>query len=332
MVEHAACSSGETDGGYYYESVVTSPIVFCLQLGLLWITLRNDQFHAIYTLSKQSVILYVLMHLCCLNLIVADYLRYVVDPIYHFLPGTIFCDFFAFSARAMAVLTYTLYLYQILNRIVTSFSNSHLKISNITIRIFQFLVVVPVLLWIGAFSVQHDGICINQWNPKDTFRPILYCDWPWADELSYCLYVALAWIAGLNIVFGAMFGFKLSQLRVAGKSNERLNAHFEALILKNSILTITGSACTVLNYMLWIVTGMPCWLYLDGFINTMVIGGMFRFNDRHYHRICRPCVVLFSKSGLRPSNAELRVVSNKRHCLSADMQESMSTRLLLEES
>merc|ERR1719295_1893980 len=112
------------------------PIVFCLQLGLLWITIRNDQFHAISKLTKQPVILFVLMHLCCSYWIVADYIRYVVDPIYHFLPNTIFCDFFAFGARAMAVLTYTLYLYQILNRIVTSFSKSHLQISNVTVRIF----------------------------------------------------------------------------------------------------------------------------------------------------------------------------------------------------
>ena len=239
-MKHSRCMEGHSSGGFYWESTITGPLIFSLQLILLFVTLCNKSFHAI---SLQARILYISLQLTCLYWALADYLRYVVDPYYHFLPDTIFCDITAFTSRAIGCLCYALYLYQILLRLETSFATSHLKPSWITIFTFKLIIVLTMSGWLVTLAVFHDSrICINSWKPHDLPYPLMYCDLPWTDWLSYAMFAALAIIAGLNIVFGAMFGLKLSKLRVSGQHNQHHNAHFEALILKNSTFKIEKRA------------------------------------------------------------------------------------------
>eukprot|EP01083_Nonionella_stella_P159854 521920_1 len=88
---------------------------------------------------------------------------------------------------------------------------------------------------------------------------------------------------------------KLKQLLRHEPANAEVKFQYKSLIIKNSILSLCGAISTLLSYMIWVSHALPisaALLYFDMFLNCLVIGLMFRQNERHYKRLCGCCVVM----------------------------------------
>merc|ERR1711879_788654 len=110
----------------------------------------------------------------------------------------------------------------------------------------------------------------------------------------------------LNVLFGAIFSFKLSSL-VGLHNISRRNACVEedssangaqcykmkALIVKNNILTFAGCISTISFYVLYVPLNDSTVVRADAFVNCLIVGLMFSYNQNHYQRLCGPCNLLY---------------------------------------
>jgi len=106
----------------------------------------------------------------------------------------------------------------------------------------------------------------------------------------------------------------LRHISSANKDNEHLNLNLKSLIFKNAILTVTGSVSTITAYAVWImvpVSATP--LYIDLVVNCLVIGLMSKSNEKHYKRLCRPCIMVCYNYGKQDSatSMEKEIESSK---------------------
>ena len=102
-------------------------------------------------------------------------------------------------------------------------------------------------------------------------------------------------LAAFNITFGWIFIAKLIRLLSNHKDNEHIQFGMKSLIVKICILTLTGSVSTILCWSLWISDMLnfgAVFLYIDLFVNSMVIGLMFKTNEKHYKRLCKCWIIL----------------------------------------
>ena len=80
----------------------------------------------------------------------------------------------------------------------------------------------------------------------------------------------------LNFCYGVIFTVKLRQFVKLGESagSDVDRFRFEALIIKNDLLTFVGILSTTVFYSFWAITGFQKseFLYLDVFLNCLVIG------------------------------------------------------------
>ena len=63
----------------------------------------------------------------------------------------------------------------------------------------------------------------------------------------------------------------------------------------------------MLSYVLFMLLNQGAFLYADNLINCMVIGLMFRYNERHFKSLCRPCIVLCFSCDKSSSELERKV-------------------------
>ena len=200
----------------------------------------------------------------------------------------------AFMTRPGAF--YTLYCLQILDRVVVSFTGSYLALSQCTIIMYKFAIsLIPLSEIMYIFwGFQFNG-CFRRWSPDDFDESIIYCDL--SDPINknipdreVALFGGVAMITILNVSFLCVFTHKLRQIMSGNDENNGLNNKFRNLVLKNAICSIHGSLSTIISPILWLKTHFVCWLYLDLFLNSMVIGLMQSHNQKLYECICNPCI------------------------------------------
>ena len=76
--------------------------------------------------------------------------------------------------------------------------------------------------------------------------------------------------------------------------------------MKQNILTVIGCISTTLGYVMFSTLFIAVLLHLDVFINSLVIGLMFRWNAGVYACLCRPCIMLC------PYSAERKTEKNEK--------------------
>merc|ERR1712130_513571 len=69
--------------------------------------------------------------------------------------------------------------------------------------------------------------------------------------MIYMIFTALSIAAIINIVFGAIFSFKLKKILIKGPHNKELNQETVFLIGKSCILTVVGTVSTICSFVLW---------------------------------------------------------------------------------
>ena len=166
-------------------------------------------------------------------------------------------------------------------------------------------------LLVDDFTLQ----CTVPWAPPDMNKSTTFCVVPPSQLILVRFYIFHFWVTMvifLNITFGAIFSFKLSQFN---KSSDRSdNFQFEALIVKNNILTVVGCISTTLFYVLWFTMDPILFLFVDVMINCLVIGLMQKSNETLYKRLCGPCIMLCMIRSFKRqrSSTEMAEIKTKR--------------------
>lgn len=251
-------------------------------------------------------ILYITLQIWAILFVLNGAFRYAIDPHTHLLRDTIGCRFMAFASYYFPGTYFGLYLFQISLRLENSFKGSYLALNQNTLYILRGLILLIPVTAIWSITVdlmtdsEGDLDCIMEWHPSDLNQVVRYCTVP-IDDMKYtkpALWGCLLLINGLNCNFGAIFTLKLQRFVKNDIANQGIGTprdqfNFEALIIKNQILTMMGIVSTISAYALYSILppGQNITLYVDNLLNCLVIGLMFRCNRLYYKRLCRPCIM-----------------------------------------
>ena len=274
---------------------------FLLLFHSLYHELKNRHDPKYQQISLQSRILYIVLQLVAIYFTILDLLRYVIlGQTHHCLAIE------AYSPRIVGVVYYLIYLYHILLRLNASFKGSYLELSQRNLYILGALTVIPMILGLIIFLIltRNQTPCIAPWRASDLEIDLTYCTFPLIvvdyacdSPTSILAMIAIvcyyAWIPAINTVIGVIFGIKLKKLLSDHKTNnERVKFQYKSLIIKNALLTLVGCISIIVNVSLSAATGSSMFLYFDLFINCVVIGMMFQYNDKWYKTCCKCCIVL----------------------------------------
>ena len=295
----------------YLPNAVVVPTIICFQSSLLFHSLYHEIKHHHNKESQkiflQQRILYIVLQLTGLYWTILDLFRFVI------LPTRINCNAIeAYSPKILPILYYLIYLYQIFLRLNTSFKGSYLELSKRNLYILGGFVNIPIIIGnIIFFTITRDTRpCVATWKPAD---------FQFDDDLQYCIFPVVvlnysgemdgasalafiflfAWIPAMNLLIGVIFSIKLNKLLSHHEANGDINFEYRSLIIKNSILSLLGSISTLVTYALGFTIDF-IFLYLDVFLNCLVIGLMFKYNNKWYKICCKCfivlCFIIYDKS------------------------------------
>eukprot|EP01083_Nonionella_stella_P108169 314305_1 len=287
-------------GGIWVEIPISILPVIILQVLWLCHTVRTEYIvHKTMHPNKSykfQRILHLSLQIIGLCWTISDVFCFIIDPHTLILRNNIGCYIVAYIPKVVPGVYYGLYLYQILLRLESSFRDSCLAISKRTIIIFKVLI-IPILTGPIWFLILNRGetACVRGWKAHDVTS---WYERPEPYKFAYCtvktnfgaalfLIFVVLFLGFINIAFGVIFAMKLKVLLSANTDNR-----LKALIVKNSILTVTGSISTVSSYLIWIILTFGTGLYIDLLVNCLVIGLMFKYNSKLYKRLCKCCIVM----------------------------------------
>ena len=284
--------------GPYLEFAIAIPLFLILQLTLL----SHSIYHERCNQNQQRIslklrILFIALQVVGIYWTILDACRLLIDPPTKIFQGSTVCLIMAYSPKIVPAPFYLLYLLQILCRLESSFTGSFLQLSKCTVYTLLSLILIPVIIGpiISFILNRHEHTCIALWNPNDNLfeYSLSFCDIPLEADAVLMYAFVLIWIVVMNIIIGIIFSVKLNQLLSNHADNEQIQFRFKSLIIKNSILTLSGAVSTVVCYLLWLGFIRATFLYLDLFINCVVIALMFKYNEKWYKKLCRCCILMF---------------------------------------
>lgn len=74
-----------------------------------------------------------------------------------------------------------------------------------------------------------------------------------------------------------------------------MNAETILLIGKNCILTLVGTVSMMFGFVLWYVTYQGLWVYIDSYLKCLIVGLMWKYSERPFTYLCRPCLACMFK-------------------------------------
>lgn len=293
---------------YLYVSIVG--LITTLQLLLFSHTLyhervlRNDRK---YTKNYMMRGLFITMQLVGLLWIFSDILKNIIDPHTLILRDSVFCKIFAYFAYYIPAFYYCIVCSIILNRLEMSFKGSYLAVSKSTLYILRTLVLlIPIACWTSLIIDDTNLNCVHSWKAPDLDRTLTFCVVPSALLIAFRFYIfpgVVLLINGLNATFGILFTVKLRKFvnmnrqntDVLNPSKQRKQFQFEALIIKNDLLVITGCISTTIGFLMWNITKNMLWMYGDMITNSCIIAMMFGCNQWYYKKLCSLCILMCFK-------------------------------------
>jgi len=225
-------------------------------------------------------------------------LRYSIDPHTHMLRNNGSCKFIAYFCYYIPVMFYSVYLYQIQMRLELSFKGSFLELGPRTICTLKaFVLIIPIICYVFLAVDRYDLDCIGSWNAPDVDEPITFCVVPAPSLIAFKYHIfelLVLLILFLNAIFGIIFTKKLKQfcaLELEDKqSQSKKQFRMMTLIIRNDICCVVGCISTTMGQVGWLFTGHMMFIYLDNFINCLVIGLMLYWNEKYYKVLCAPCI------------------------------------------
>eukprot|EP01083_Nonionella_stella_P013340 37566_1 len=318
------CDVDEPFNGILLEFAFMLPIVIVLQLLLFGQTVWKE-YKRSNLISIQLRIFYIVIQVLGLLWSITDLFRFVIDPFAPMFRNGSACNAIAYLTAIVPILYYSLYLYQIYVRTESSFSDSIYALKTHTkYLLLLFLVLIPSIAAPVSFFItnKENTSCILPWKPIDF--PSLYnhgsfafCSLSIAPTAYIIITLFTVWTGIANIIIGIIFCYQLHQLLATDVAihNSAAEFQFKSVMIKCCILTITGSISIILSYALW--SGLSSsgsgfgiiFLHVDSLVNCLVIGLMFRHNERYYNKLCHCChyIVLCSIQHVEKDKAKKKI-------------------------
>jgi len=191
--------------------------------------------------------------------------------------------------------------FHILERLKGSFEGSMYALSKRTYIFLLMLVIIPCVIAIVVYGTLTSSPCIQLWTPLD------FPDWNKNNDWGFCRYptsttvflilrVGVIYIAGVNILFGTMFVIKLKRiLKVQDGQITKSTKKFKDIMTKNTLLTLVAVTSTLVCFFIFIPAQWAFFVYLDRFVNSLIITLMFGYNNKRYKKLCKCCIRIFNK-------------------------------------
>lgn len=283
------CDSDAADSEQRYYPYT---IILCLLVVLQIILFAHTIYHSQYNSVKSMRLCFIIMQLLIIFWGALNILMYTVDPYTFIIQHSILCKVSAYAVFHPVTIVYGLHLFQIQKRLEMSFSNSALKQSTFTVRVFRVLIAFVIVTYSIALSVDgFDANCIAQWRATDLEQPLTYCKVPISDMFAFRYHVVsgcVLMIVTLKIVLAGTFTLKLKKLisntapatnptnsnttdstkgPKASSSDILEQFKLQALVVKNNILAVAGCVSTTVGYLMFYVASSSLLLHVDLLIN-----------------------------------------------------------------
>ena len=184
-------------------------------------------------------------------------------------------------------------LYQLLIRLQITFKNSSFALKNGQFYCLFSFFIFPFSIFLTLWIIYLDKPCYEKWRPSDYNDTFFICNAKFEHNkvATYTAYIGICWVLISNICFGLLFSWKLNGLIKKISDENKKNNSIQKLMVKNTILTVSISISTFINYLIYFIDDkLDFFLYLDVFLNSLFISLMFKYNDNIYYKfICKLC-------------------------------------------
>ena len=292
MPQYEECND-EWEGGTFYGEAISICISAFLQLLLLFHSLYHHwhRYRNVKNMSKRPVhiVLHITLLVSGLLFLISAIIYLIIDPLLQLLRHSFLCSAVVVLKRTFFPVFYPIYLGQILSRIHFVFQGSNMAISKSFVYSMTVSLIMSPIIFVIYYMVSAD-FCIMEWIADDMEDSVFYCSDIVSKEDNIVTYVQLSLVMLQNMLFGMMFVNKLRPImRGCHEANKRGEFRFQMLIIKNTLLTVLGIISTIMALAMW-GFGISIGLWIDVFLNSLVISLMFKYNEHHYKQLCRPCI------------------------------------------
>eukprot|EP01084_Bolivina_argentea_P168341 291962_1 len=285
----------------YTELAISVILFMILQILLLYHTLhfeyKNCKKKGAITGTKFSIrTTFIALQLVGFYFTFNEFLRFIIDPYLQFIQTSAFsCTWIAYSPKIITIIYFAIYLLNVLLRLELSFRDSHLALSKKSTITLGIVILIPCTFVTITYFLFVDEPCIWPWQPPDITvnADFAFCDFHTEGVASAAIGLGIMWVVVVNVIYGIIFGVKLKNVfRHSKESDVHTSFKLKSLIIKNTILTSIGSISTLFNWFMWLIHASgfigigTCFLYFDVWFNCFIIALMFKYNERHYKRLC----------------------------------------------
>lgn len=295
-MEYCASNAEKVDTWPYYNyiSFGIKPFIVLLQCILFIHTLLQFKKYSHKIKQRTIAILYAILQMIGIMWTLHNTLKLTVfaynTP--HLRFNETLCGLHSYLHRIWAYLFCVVQLLQLFLRLDVTFKDSVYEFNQRTRIMLLLIVMAPICISFIIFVAFLTKPCYKQWNPSDLDGYIIYERYTsWNGTSRYAAYATFAWYLIQNINLGILFSYKLS--KVLNKTDRTQDPYIEKTILKNTILTISMVASTLI---LWVTYFVIQWsrasflMFIDAFLNCLLFGLMFKFNEHLYYNIfCKVC-------------------------------------------
>ena len=199
-----------------------------------------------------------------------------IDPNTFILRGSWLCTFIPWSLWYCPGWFYGLYLLVLIDRLQRSFQNTSMALSHKSLLILKSLSLsIPMTNSIViSVDIPNDLTCIRSWDPPETDNMITYCIVPPESLFAFKYHIVLVLvllICALNVVLAVIFTVRLRRLLKNSSATALKQLQFN-LLIKSNALAVIGCVSTILGYMFYAIQNDSTFIYVDIFINTVIVG------------------------------------------------------------
>ena len=260
-------SSSPCHFGFVYETrydvfTILSASITLFQLLLFVHTIYHEYSQrncTVFEQSKTMRILYIILQMLAISAVLCDHFRYTIDSHTGVLRHNFGCRLVAYAPWYISGLYWGTYFGLLCYRLQSSFHDSFLALSRWTLYTLRALVLLPPIMVTTSMAMSRPDLeCIETWHPPDLSYPIEFCElqFDMLIPMKYHIFPGLIVLnTVLSITFCAIFCVKLKQFlrtQQGVTSPHRMDRcagiEFETVIVKMSILTVTGALSTIIAY------------------------------------------------------------------------------------
>ena len=284
---------GIAHGGFYQRVI---PITIILFLQLLLVLQTCLQCKKLKQLPKYQTFPYYLLQAIALFATIMFLFKYCITAIIFqsAVYNQTYCKFWSYSDKVVGYLFQTVLMSILTIRIEVIFKGSSSfapskKCKYISLGVINFFYLAFAILTLSNLNEP----CIRVWNPRDydNKKWYFYCNARPTLLGGLGVLLSVLWTVITNASLGLYFSYKLrkvyvSMLDTSGKNQDK-DSRIYIIMRKNTVLTVSVIFTSFINWCCFLLMDdMEMFICLDGWINCVLVGLMFKCNERLYFLIC----------------------------------------------